>query len=86
MFLLLKYSSLIRLHAAVEALKQKPEALDMKTVFWNAYKPLADEFDKEFKDKYGTNLDTSLIFVRGSYIERCFLTLLYHTGWAFLCC
>ncbi|KAJ7191265.1 hypothetical protein GGX14DRAFT_600987 [Mycena pura] len=52
----------LRLHAAVEALKQKPEALDMKTALWNAYKPLADEFDKEFKDKYGTNLDTSLIF------------------------
>ncbi|KAJ7191261.1 hypothetical protein GGX14DRAFT_481678, partial [Mycena pura] len=51
-----------RLHTAVEALKQKPEALDIKTAFWNAYKPLADEFDKEFKDKYGTNLDTSLIF------------------------
>ncbi|KAJ7191240.1 hypothetical protein GGX14DRAFT_600932 [Mycena pura] len=51
-----------KLHAAVEALKQKPEALDIKTAFWNAYKPLADEFDKEFKDKYGTNLDTSLIF------------------------
>ncbi|KAJ7191247.1 hypothetical protein GGX14DRAFT_600948 [Mycena pura] len=50
----------------VEALKQKPEALDIKTAFWNAYKPLADEFDKEFKDKYGTNLDTSLIFVPGS--------------------
>ncbi|KAJ7191245.1 hypothetical protein GGX14DRAFT_600946 [Mycena pura] len=51
-----------KLHTAVEALKQKPEALDIKTAFWNAYKPLADEFDKEFKDKYGTNLDTSLIF------------------------
>ncbi|KAJ7191270.1 hypothetical protein GGX14DRAFT_600992 [Mycena pura] len=52
----------LRLHTAVEALRQKPEALDIKTAFWNAYKPLADEFDKEFKDKYGTNLDTSLIF------------------------
>ncbi|KAJ7191242.1 hypothetical protein GGX14DRAFT_407306 [Mycena pura] len=51
-----------KLHTAVEALKQKPEALDIKTAFWNAYKPLADEFDKEFKEKYGTNLDTSLIF------------------------
>ncbi|KAJ7203158.1 hypothetical protein GGX14DRAFT_399119 [Mycena pura] len=49
-------------HTAGEALKQKPEGLDIKTTFWNAYKPLADEFDKEFKDKYGTNLDTSLIF------------------------
>ncbi|KAJ7191267.1 hypothetical protein GGX14DRAFT_600991 [Mycena pura] len=51
-----------KLHTAVEALKQKPEALDIKTAFWNAYNPLAHELDKEVKDKYGTNLDTSLIF------------------------
>ncbi|KAJ7231493.1 hypothetical protein C8J57DRAFT_957356, partial [Mycena rebaudengoi] len=30
--------------------------------FWNAYKTLADEHDKEFLQKYGTDLDTSLIF------------------------
>ncbi|KAJ6548110.1 hypothetical protein DFH09DRAFT_828761, partial [Mycena vulgaris] len=32
--------------------------------FWTAYKTLADEHDKEFQQKYSTDLDTSLIFVR----------------------
>ncbi|KAJ7439241.1 hypothetical protein FB451DRAFT_941253, partial [Mycena latifolia] len=35
---------------------------DTPSAFWNAYKTVADEYDKEFKDKYGTDLDTSLIF------------------------
>ncbi|KAJ6599880.1 hypothetical protein DFH09DRAFT_902049, partial [Mycena vulgaris] len=36
--------------------------MDKKTEFWNVYKPLADEHDKEFLEKYSTDLDTSLIF------------------------
>ncbi|KAJ7474753.1 hypothetical protein FB451DRAFT_954604, partial [Mycena latifolia] len=35
---------------------------DNKTAFWSAYKTLADEHDKEFQQKYSTDLDTSLIF------------------------
>ncbi|KAJ6599882.1 hypothetical protein DFH09DRAFT_901781 [Mycena vulgaris] len=36
--------------------------MDKKTEFWNVYKPLADEHDKEFLEKYSTDLDTCLIF------------------------
>ncbi|KAJ7142275.1 hypothetical protein C8R44DRAFT_603197 [Mycena epipterygia] len=36
--------------------------MDKKTKFWTEYQKLADEFDKEFKDKYGDDLDNSLIF------------------------
>ncbi|KAJ7896850.1 hypothetical protein B0H13DRAFT_2522334, partial [Mycena leptocephala] len=36
--------------------------MDKKTTFWTAYKTLADEFDKELQQKYGGDLDTSLIF------------------------
>ncbi|KAJ7510923.1 hypothetical protein B0H11DRAFT_1956596, partial [Mycena galericulata] len=46
---------------AVEAFKKKPDS-DKKTAFWNAYKELADEYDTEFKEKYGSDLDTTLIF------------------------
>ncbi|KAJ7098919.1 hypothetical protein C8R44DRAFT_569587, partial [Mycena epipterygia] len=35
---------------------------DKKTKFWTVYNKLADEFDKEFKEKYGDDLDNSLIF------------------------
>ncbi|KAJ7626464.1 hypothetical protein B0H17DRAFT_842307, partial [Mycena rosella] len=35
---------------------------DKKTAFWTAYKILADDFDKEFQQKYEKDLDTSLIF------------------------
>ncbi|KAJ7866178.1 hypothetical protein B0H13DRAFT_1574884, partial [Mycena leptocephala] len=35
---------------------------DKKTVFWTAYKKLADEFDHDFQRKYGNDLDTALIF------------------------
>ncbi|KAJ7479725.1 hypothetical protein FB451DRAFT_1012035, partial [Mycena latifolia] len=35
---------------------------DKKTAFWDAYMKLADEHDKEFKERYGTDLDTALIF------------------------
>ncbi|KAJ7244235.1 hypothetical protein C8J57DRAFT_1476837 [Mycena rebaudengoi] len=43
----------------------KPKALpttDKETTFWNAYKTLSEEHDREFHKKYGTDLDTSLIF------------------------
>ncbi|KAJ6599857.1 hypothetical protein DFH09DRAFT_901854, partial [Mycena vulgaris] len=36
--------------------------MDKKTEFWNLYKPIADEHDKEFLEKYSTDLDTCLIF------------------------
>ncbi|KAJ7144195.1 hypothetical protein C8R44DRAFT_916141, partial [Mycena epipterygia] len=51
-----------RLHNAVEALKMQVPMTDKKTAFWNSYMKLADEHDKEFKDKYSTDLDTALIF------------------------
>ncbi|KAF7348677.1 hypothetical protein MVEN_01386500 [Mycena venus] len=51
-----------KLHQAVEALKPKVPVTDRKTAFWNAYKTLADEHDREFQQKYSTDLDTALIF------------------------
>ncbi|KAF7348678.1 hypothetical protein MVEN_01386600 [Mycena venus] len=51
-----------KLHQAVEALKPKVPVMDRKTAFWNAYKTLADEHDREFQQKYSTDLDTALIF------------------------
>jgi hypothetical protein len=47
----------------VNALKPPPPT-DKKAAFWGAYMKLADEHDKEFKEKYSADLDTSLIFVR----------------------
>ncbi|KAJ6627650.1 hypothetical protein B0H10DRAFT_1627091, partial [Mycena sp. CBHHK59/15] len=35
---------------------------DSKNEFWNAYKTVADEYDKEFQQKYSSDLDTALIF------------------------
>ncbi|KAJ7921684.1 hypothetical protein B0H13DRAFT_1449049, partial [Mycena leptocephala] len=35
---------------------------DKKTAFWTSYMKLADEHDKEFQQKYSTDLDTALIF------------------------
>ncbi|KAJ7267917.1 hypothetical protein C8J57DRAFT_1614158 [Mycena rebaudengoi] len=47
----------------LEALKPKtPPTTDKETTFWNAYKTLSEEYDQEFHTKYGTDLDTSLIF------------------------
>ncbi|KAJ7244260.1 hypothetical protein C8J57DRAFT_1681059 [Mycena rebaudengoi] len=47
----------------LEALKPRaPPATDKETTFWNAYKTLSEEYDREFHKKYGTDLDTSLIF------------------------
>ncbi|KAJ7840805.1 hypothetical protein B0H14DRAFT_2165446, partial [Mycena olivaceomarginata] len=37
--------------------------------FWTAYKTLSDEQDKEFQQKYSTDLDTSLIFVRNCLLQ-----------------
>ncbi|KAJ7479782.1 hypothetical protein FB451DRAFT_1239806 [Mycena latifolia] len=52
-----------RLHKAIEALKPPvPPVLDKKIEFWNSYMKLADEHDKEFQEKYSTDLDTALIF------------------------
>ncbi|KAJ7141993.1 hypothetical protein C8R46DRAFT_1317386 [Mycena filopes] len=51
-----------RLYRAVEALKPPVPAGDKKTAFWNSYMKLADEYDKEFQQKYSTDLDTALIF------------------------
>ncbi|KAJ7850641.1 hypothetical protein B0H14DRAFT_3664228 [Mycena olivaceomarginata] len=49
----------------IEELKPKPPPItDKKTVFWNMYKTLADEHDKELLQRYSTDLDTALIFVR----------------------
>ncbi|KAF7345629.1 hypothetical protein MVEN_01582200 [Mycena venus] len=57
----MKYVS--RLHQAVEELRPKPPpTTDKKTAFWNTYKVLADEHDKELLQRYSTDLDTSLIF------------------------
>ncbi|KAJ7210858.1 hypothetical protein GGX14DRAFT_450373 [Mycena pura] len=47
---------------AVEALKPPVPVTDKKSAFWTSYMKLADEHDKEFKEKYSTDLDTSLIF------------------------
>ncbi|KAJ6574451.1 hypothetical protein B0H19DRAFT_875143, partial [Mycena capillaripes] len=35
---------------------------DKKMAFWNSYMRVADEHDKEFQQKYSTDLDTGLIF------------------------
>jgi hypothetical protein len=55
----------------LEALKPKEApTMDKESTFWNAYKTLADEYDKEFHKKYGTDLDTSLIFVCDLHIPE----------------
>ncbi|KAJ7769364.1 hypothetical protein B0H16DRAFT_254765 [Mycena metata] len=51
-----------KLYRAVEALKPQVPSTDKKTAFWNSYMKLADEYDKEFQEKYSTDLDTALIF------------------------
>ncbi|KAJ7210852.1 hypothetical protein GGX14DRAFT_625057 [Mycena pura] len=52
----------LRIQKAVEALKPPVTVTDKKSAFWTSYMKLADEHDKEFKEKYSTDLDTSLIF------------------------
>ncbi|KAJ7245953.1 hypothetical protein C8J57DRAFT_1724987 [Mycena rebaudengoi] len=52
----------------LDALKPKaPPATDKETTFWNAYKTLSEEYDREFLKKYGTDLDTSLILCAGLF-------------------
>ncbi|KAK6977692.1 hypothetical protein R3P38DRAFT_2581312, partial [Favolaschia claudopus] len=52
-----------RMRKAITDLKPKPPTTtDKKTAFWKGYNDLASEYDKEFQQKYGTDLDTSLIF------------------------
>ncbi|KAJ7186540.1 hypothetical protein C8R46DRAFT_1273195 [Mycena filopes] len=48
--------------AVAEALRPPDLATDKRTAFWNSYMKLADEYDKEFHQRYSTDLDTSLIF------------------------
>ncbi|KAJ7081951.1 hypothetical protein C8R44DRAFT_894925 [Mycena epipterygia] len=50
------------LRKAIETMAPKVVPTDKETEFWNAYKTVAEEYDKEFKEKYGTDLDTALIF------------------------
>jgi hypothetical protein len=58
----------------VEALKPQATTSDKKTAFWASYMKLADEHDKEFQQKYSTDLDTALIFVghNKSYLQKSF--------------
>ncbi|KAJ7495825.1 hypothetical protein B0H11DRAFT_2387400 [Mycena galericulata] len=53
-----------RLEKAIEAIKPKPVVADKDTSFWNSYRLLADEHDKEFHQKYSSDLDTALIFIQ----------------------
>jgi hypothetical protein len=56
--------TILRLQKAIEALKtQVPPTPDKKTAFWTSYMKLADEYDKDIREKYDTELDTALIFV-----------------------
>ncbi|KAF7336328.1 hypothetical protein MVEN_02181200 [Mycena venus] len=52
-----------KLQKAIEALKtQVPPTPDKTTTFWASYMKLANEYDKDIKEKYDTDLDTALIF------------------------
>jgi hypothetical protein len=72
------------LKKAIETLKKQPQSVDKKTIFWTAYKTLADEFDKELQRKYGDDLDASLIFVRTRIFPHLYGSLNHMTGWSFL--
>ncbi|KAJ7244282.1 hypothetical protein C8J57DRAFT_1681100 [Mycena rebaudengoi] len=53
----------VQTERVLDALKPKaPPSTDKETTFWNAYKTLSEEYDREFHKKYGTDPDTSLIF------------------------
>ena len=41
-----------------------PAQKDFRTPFYEHYHKEADEYDKEFMQKHGGDLDTTLIFVR----------------------
>ncbi|KAJ7659204.1 hypothetical protein DFH06DRAFT_1472617 [Mycena polygramma] len=59
------FSDLIKkqgeLQKTVESLKPQIPT-DKKTTFWTAYMKVADEHDKEFQQRYSTDLDAALIF------------------------
>ncbi|KAJ7763475.1 hypothetical protein B0H16DRAFT_1527938 [Mycena metata] len=55
-------TALEKLINTVEKMRPDPPSTDNKTVFWTAYKTLADEYDKDIQRKYGNDLDTTLIF------------------------
>ncbi|KAJ6571965.1 hypothetical protein B0H19DRAFT_1131954 [Mycena capillaripes] len=46
----------------LETLQPQKDATDAKTAFWNTYKMVADEHDKEVHEIYSSDLDTSIIF------------------------
>ena len=57
---------------------------DRRARFYENYRKVADEYDKEFLKKYEEDLDTTLIFV--SFIStfvKCLLTRV--SGWSVLC-
>jgi hypothetical protein len=54
----------------LEGLRPKVEVTDAKTAFWNAYKMVADDHDKELHDIYNSDLDASIIFVRMTFSSR----------------
>ncbi|KAF7345614.1 hypothetical protein MVEN_01580400 [Mycena venus] len=59
-----------RMCQGIEELKPKPlPTTDKKTEFWKAYKTIADEYDKDYREKYTTDLDSSLIFA-GLFLSR----------------
>ncbi|KAJ7887162.1 hypothetical protein B0H13DRAFT_2534385 [Mycena leptocephala] len=64
-----------RLQETIEALKPQGPVTDKKTTFWNSYMKLADEYDKEFQQKYITDLDSALIFAGlFSAVSSAFIT------------
>ncbi|KAJ7245450.1 hypothetical protein C8J57DRAFT_1141074, partial [Mycena rebaudengoi] len=72
----------VQTEKVLEALKPKaPPTTDKETTFWNAYKTLSEEYDREFHKKYGTDLDTSLIFVRDlAALEFCRIIIYFQAG------
>ncbi|KAJ7451776.1 hypothetical protein B0H11DRAFT_1927671 [Mycena galericulata] len=63
-----------RLQKALDSIRPKPVVTDKETAFWTAYQTLADESDKEFHQKYSSDLDNSLIFAGlFSAVESAFL-------------
>ncbi|KAJ6518151.1 hypothetical protein C8R47DRAFT_1062689 [Mycena vitilis] len=54
--------ALTQLTKTIETLKRPMGVTDKKTAFWNAYMKVADEHDKEFEQRYSTDLDVALIF------------------------
>ncbi|KAJ6452828.1 hypothetical protein C8R45DRAFT_1223396 [Mycena sanguinolenta] len=66
-----------KLCKAVEALAPRPPGTDIKTTFWNMYRNVADEYDKEFHQKYSSDIDSSLTFA-GLFlvVESAFIVLI----------